>query len=203
MLSGFTNPTGMITFDLTGPGGVVGPTAIATVNGNGTYNSGGFQLPTSGPVAGTYTWTVEFGSLVDFESVNVSAANPSLTTTTSTVGSSLTDSALLQGGYFPTGNIVFALVLPDLSTVNIGTDPVNGNGTYNAPAVFTPVVPGTYTWNVMYVPLGDMNNNGVSAMSESVIVGSSVPEPSTWAMMLLGFAGLGFMAHRLQKTARH
>jgi hypothetical protein len=24
----------------------------------------------------------------------------------------------------------------------------------------------------------------------------AVPEPSTWAMMLLGFAGMGFMAHR-------
>ena len=24
----------------------------------------------------------------------------------------------------------------------------------------------------------------------------AVPEPSTWAMMLLGFAGLGFMAYR-------
>jgi hypothetical protein len=30
---------------------------------------------------------------------------------------------------------------------------------------------------------------------------SAVPEPSTWAMMLLGFAGLGFMAHR-RKQAR-
>ena len=25
---------------------------------------------------------------------------------------------------------------------------------------------------------------------------SAVPEPSTWAMMLLGFAGIGFMAYR-------
>jgi hypothetical protein len=25
---------------------------------------------------------------------------------------------------------------------------------------------------------------------------ASVPEPSTWAMMLLGFAGIGFMAYR-------
>jgi len=28
-----------------------------------------------------------------------------------------------------------------------------------------------------------------------------VPEPSTWAMMLLGFAGLGFLAHRRGKKA--
>jgi hypothetical protein len=27
---------------------------------------------------------------------------------------------------------------------------------------------------------------------------SSVPEPSTWAMMLLGFAGLGFASYRSQ-----
>jgi hypothetical protein len=25
---------------------------------------------------------------------------------------------------------------------------------------------------------------------------SAVPEPSTWAMMLLGFAGIGFMTYR-------
>jgi hypothetical protein len=25
---------------------------------------------------------------------------------------------------------------------------------------------------------------------------SAVPEPSTWAMMILGFAGIGFMAYR-------
>ena len=27
----------------------------------------------------------------------------------------------------------------------------------------------------------------------------SVPEPSTWAMMILGFAGVGFMAYRRKR----
>jgi hypothetical protein len=27
-------------------------------------------------------------------------------------------------------------------------------------------------------------------------IASGVPEPSTWAMMILGFAGVGFMAYR-------
>ena len=31
--------------------------------------------------------------------------------------------------------------------------------------------------------------------------GSAVPEPSTWAMMLLGFAGLGFAGWRRRKTS--
>jgi hypothetical protein len=30
----------------------------------------------------------------------------------------------------------------------------------------------------------------------SITVSSPVPEPSTWAMMILGFFGVGFMAHR-------
>jgi hypothetical protein len=33
------------------------------------------------------------------------------------------------------------------------------------------------------------------------ISGTVVPEPSTWAMMLLGFAGLGFAGYRHAKKA--
>jgi hypothetical protein len=33
-------------------------------------------------------------------------------------------------------------------------------------------------------------------------VASAVPEPSTWAMLLLGFCGLGFMAYRKTERAR-
>src|SRR5262249_4869033 len=57
LLSGGFNPTGSIVFTLTGPGGVV-DTETVSVNGNGTYSTPtGFTLPTSGAVAGTYTWT--------------------------------------------------------------------------------------------------------------------------------------------------
>jgi hypothetical protein len=48
----------------------------------------------------------------------------------------------------------------------------------------------TYT-----VPLG-LNDSGQ-------IVGiyvNAVPEPSTWAMMILGFCGLGFMAYRRKQN---
>ena len=30
---------------------------------------------------------------------------------------------------------------------------------------------------------------------------SAVPEPSTWAMMMLGFLGVGFMAYRRKERA--
>jgi hypothetical protein len=32
------------------------------------------------------------------------------------------------------------------------------------------------------------------------LIGSAIPEPSTWAMLLLGFAGLGFLAYRKRAT---
>jgi hypothetical protein len=34
----------------------------------------------------------------------------------------------------------------------------------------------------------------------SLISVSAVPEPSTWAMMILGFVGLGFMAYRWKQN---
>jgi hypothetical protein len=39
-------------------------------------------------------------------------------------------------------------------------------------------------------------------VSEAQFFGSGVPEPSTWAMMLLGFAGLGFAGYRRAKGGR-
>jgi len=38
--------------------------------------------------------------------------------------------------------------------------------------------------------------NGQSLVIADFTTASAVPEPSTWAMMILGFAGVGFMAYR-------
>jgi PEP-CTERM motif len=43
---------------------------------------------------------------------------------------------------------------------------------------------------------GIVDTLGVGTISAAVPVTAAVPEPSTWAMMILGFAGLGFMAYR-------
>jgi hypothetical protein len=45
------------------------------------------------------------------------------------------------------------------------------------------------------IPGGDLS------VEEFVQVGSGVPEPSTWAMMVLGFAGVGFVAYRRRNKA--
>ena len=46
--------------------------------------------------------------------------------------------------------------------------------------------PGTYKWT-----WGTGANQNFT-----LVIGTVVPEPSTWAMMLLGFAGLGFLGLR-------
>ena len=48
---------------------------------------------------------------------------------------------------------------------------------------------------------GDANFNPQEAFAKNLVAGqftltAAVPEPSTWAMMILGFAGVGFMAYR-------
>jgi hypothetical protein len=54
------------------------------------------------------------------------------------------------------------------------------------------------TYNLFFA--SDVNNDGstgnVGAMA------SAVPEPSTWAMIILGFFGVGFMAYRKKGTMR-
>jgi hypothetical protein len=45
----------------------------------------------------------------------------------------------------------------------------------------------------------DTGGNGIDVLvyaQEGLPVAGSVPEPSTWAMMIIGFAGIGFMAYR-------
>jgi len=56
----------------------------------------------------------------------------------------------------------------------------NGNGTFGS--LFTGKVGGTE----YYAQFGTLTI-------------SAVPEPSTWAMMILGFCGIGFLAYRRQK----
>jgi hypothetical protein len=48
----------------------------------------------------------------------------------------------------------------------------------------------------------DLTINGFGAFVIGGVVPEAVPEPSTWAMMLLGFAGLGFAGYRRPREPR-
>jgi PEP-CTERM motif len=50
--------------------------------------------------------------------------------------------------------------------------------------------------NISGVP----SNSGYWSADNFVVTTAAVPEPSTWAMMILGFLGLGFMAYRRKNS---
>jgi uncharacterized repeat protein (TIGR01451 family) len=205
-LAGGFNPTGTITFTLTGPGGGVVYTNVVTVTGNGTFSTvtqgthpGGF-LPT---VAGTYQWVVRYSgdannhpiaSVMGDEPQRVDPAAPTIATSAGqpvalSKGVHLTDSAMLTGGFNPTGTITFTLTGPGGGVVYTNVVTVTGNGTFSTsqgthPGGFLPTVPGVYQWEASYS--GDANNQPIAsffgdepqaAMARSTI--STTPIPST------------------------
>ena len=87
----------------------------------------------------------------------------------------------LNFGTFNGGTVTFAL-----SNGATYTESPGGSG-YSVPTVFS--IAGQPSFNSVLVTTPDavLNINNLVY---------SVPEPSTWAMILLGFAGLGFMSYR-------
>jgi hypothetical protein len=214
LLSGDTNPTGSITFTLTGPGGL-SFTQTDTVAGNGTYTASD-TLPTTGTVAGTYTWSAIYSGDANNSSAQdqggageqtvVSLPVPSLVTTASpavtlgTMAPTLSDSALLSGGLSPTGTITFTLTGPGGFSFT-QTDTVAGTGTYTAGDTLSTsgTVAGTYTWSAIYS--GDSNNGSTAdqgGTAEQTIVSAASPSLVTLAS---GAVTLGTKAPILSNSA--
>jgi len=84
---------------------------------------------------------------------------------------------------------VTSISLFNTSLTNIVASTTNGSGlhsvTLSEPDIFS--IPMTYTLGVPFTEFGTISvTNQVTA----------VPEPSTWAMLILGFMGIGFLAYR-------
>ncbi len=187
-VAGGYGPTGTITFTLNAPaalGGAVVYTDQVTVNGNGTYTTsqgehpGGYVLPSSGTVTGSYTWHASYGGDSNNDTANdqggtaeeqtVSPASPSLATTPSPSSGTLGSTSITISGtkYLdPTGNGFTSADTPqsgvtiDLyqqvggSETLVATTTTARNGTYS----FS-VSPGTY--NVQEsVPSGYVQTGG-------------------------------------------
>jgi hypothetical protein len=96
-----------------------------------------------------------------------------------------------------------------------GQDLVSGGlGTFTGPITFTYLTPGDYAASVIvqvyygttFCFTGGCEDipptiGSVFGGSEDVSVLAAVPEPSTWAMMLLGFCGLGLAIRQSQRKA--
>jgi|SRR3984893_9371535 hypothetical protein len=134
--------------------------------------------------------------------------NPTLPDTTVNLGSfTLTGSANgLTGDSF---DLKVSFTLPSNSPLtfdatlvgNVVSGPDNAVLTFTSPDLLT-FDSGTFSLSINS-PLTITQSNGGEQQSTSyALLGtiSAVPEPSTWAMMILGFAGVGFMAYRRKNT---
>ncbi len=203
-LAGGANPTGTITFQVFGPDnntctGTPIFTSTKTVAGNGDYTSAPFTVPAVGAYRFVATYSGDAnnspaGPTACLDANEVSSgtkAGPAIATTASAavaVGSAINDTAILTGGFNPTGTITFNVFGPNNATCTgaaafTSTVTVNGSGNYNS-APFTPTAPGSYTFVASYS--GDTNNNpaGPTACNdptETVQVSPSAVSLSTTA----------------------
>ncbi len=197
------HPTGTLLFTLK-QGGATVFTQSDAVSGNGAYTTAGFTLPTTGTGTGTYTWTVAYDGDGNNAAANdqggpaeqtvVSPASPMLVTTAgsaitqrATRAPTLSDTALLSGGYFPTGSIVFTLTGPNAFSFTDDIT-VSGNGAYTASTTLPTTVAGTYTWTARYG--GDPNNNAASDQGGSAERVTVSPASPTLATTPIDFAGI-------------
>jgi hypothetical protein len=56
--------------------------------------------------------------------------------------------------------------------------------------------------NIKYIEISPHGGQQISSLDNFIFEVAAVPEPSTWAMMLLGFAGIGFMAYLRRRPSR-
>jgi PEP-CTERM motif len=175
-----------------------GPITNWTIGGaGGVYNNAaGVYVAPDGVQVG-YTGPAPTGSGYGILMQNVGAVTPGMTYTLKVdVGERadeyFVDYRLLLGVWGPGGH--------DLATATIFASAYNPS----------PIAPGTFSQATLtgFAPLnltGDLvvfleNSDSFPAASQTawdnVTLSASVPEPSTWAMMILGFAGVGFVSYR-------
>jgi hypothetical protein len=165
---------------------------------------------TSAPDTFTNTVNLAAGNqLIDGGAVNL---NISIVPTTGVnpVGLDFAQPLNFIASYFQFNNNGTSLVptSPTFGGFTIVSNPVPGeSGTGDGASGFvSPFPAGPAPGLGSFIsPFGQISGQGldptqVNGFEEALLfvpqVASAVPEPSTWAMMILGFCGLGFMAYR-------
>jgi hypothetical protein len=140
---------------------------------------GGFGAPGSG--SGTFTVTTGAnGDLITGMTGEIGGNSVTLLP----LGTSGSDDLLFPIGTSFKGGVSVV----DLDTSGIAVSTTLGN--FHIFGDGSPFSNGTVSGNDIFET--GPNGFGVGTLA----VAAAVPEPSTWAMMLLGFCGLGFIAHR-------
>ncbi len=175
----------------------------ASASGDGTYHPSTGFTPAS---TGKYWWYASYGGDVGdepststcgpgmAETTVVSKATPTLSAsgpmggTAGTPISASQVSATLAEGSSPTGTITFTVFGPQSSPptscasggTTVGTASVNGNGTYQPSAGFTPPSPGEYWWYASYGgDAGDEpGSSACGALMATTLVAAAPTTPS-------------------------
>jgi hypothetical protein len=100
------------------------------------------------------------------------------------------------------GDLVGIFTLPTMPTGRttlfvphgyVSDSPLSSTATWDGQTLSSlGATPGIYEWTWG----AGANQNLTLVIGTAATVGTTVPEPSTWAMMLLGFAGLGLMGYQ-------
>jgi hypothetical protein len=191
-VTGGFSPTGEVTFSVYGPGDASCLTPLETETvalDGGQATSPDFTAQQ----AGEFRWTAGYSGDANNEATSlacnaanqtsdVGKASPGLAgvaTSTATVGSPITDTVTIAGGFNPTGQLLFKAFGPADATCSGAvkyeeTVSVNGNDDYS-PAGFSPPT-GLYRWTASYS--GDANNEAVllacNAANQASAVGTVV-----------------------------
>jgi len=182
---------------------------LFTGSAAGCFNSGCTNYTNTAVDAGlTYTGSTFSGTtLSDVLFVGTAAATPNV----NNFGSFLLAST---GNHTYTGD-VFDLAVTFSQPVGTSPDPglftvdlagkITGNGKDGSVGITWLVNTDTFTFDggTFSLKLNDLSispGGDVSVTGTLTAVETAVPEPSTWAMMILGFCGVGFMAYRRKQN---
>jgi choice-of-anchor C domain-containing protein len=188
--------------------------AVTVVDGNFANNISGFAtLSTGANIGGPGGWTVT-GTSVDLigtywqapplggGSVDLDGNNPGGIEQTISIGPGSYVLSFYLSGNPDGGNAVKTDLTGVTGTSQIFTYTTGSNTKtnmkYELETMFFTLGPGTTSTVLSFSSLDGPSSPYGPVIGDVSI--SAVPEPATWAMMVLGFLGVGFMAYR-RKTS--
>jgi hypothetical protein len=112
------------------------------------------------------------------------------------------------GGDLLVGNFSYATgVNSEINAFNLATDSLVGTihidlGGHSPGGLWDLTFGGGDAMSNNGSPLALYFTDGIDGETHGLFGVLTIPEPSTWAMMLLGFAGLGFLGYRRTQRAK-
>jgi PEP-CTERM motif len=200
--SDYGSPTAIVASDPTAPTNNVGVSVSPTNNG-ASYQI--FLTNEGGVVYGLIQTTGSFASAPG-TFANVYFGNSS----GSTIGFEITNGDVFTPGVPGTSPLAYSYAVYTNTTTGVtGIEFALPDSLFEGPIGTTGVNAGLSPGDPLYLRIsqsfgytavGGTANFGPDDLGV-VTLTASVPEPSTWAMMVLGFAGVGFMAYRRKSAA--